>query len=67
MGKIMELFKEMNKASFYVEWDDKPKQEIHNNYYITVDNRCIKVGEQGFNKYLQKNNLLRIGKRERDG
>ena len=59
MGKILDWFAEMEKAnpSFITNVDPNPPKVI-NNYYITIDNRVIKVNEQEFRNYLKKQKLV---------
>lgn len=53
MGKILDFLSKLGEAKF--EITDQPI--ITNNYFITIDNRVLKVTKQEFNKYIRENNL----------
>ena len=46
------------QLKFEYREEGTPKQEIHNHYYVTVDNRVIKVGEAEFKKLTQGKQII---------
>ena len=56
MGNFLDFLSKLSESK--LEIGEKPI--IINNYYITIDNRVIKLTENEFNKYVQEKHL-RIG------
>lgn len=60
MGKILDWLVEMEKANpSYIRFEsDKPQPKVINNYYITNDNRVIKVTQEEFKKIIKNKQIV---------
>jgi len=56
---FLDFWKQLND-DVRIDFNPQPKKVINNYYYMTVDNRMIKVNEREFQEHLRKNQLIKV-------